>query len=48
MFFINYEKDGAVGVVTMAKPPYNLIDKVLLAGIAAAYEEAVEEGMHDF
>ncbi|MGF6603810.1 enoyl-CoA hydratase/carnithine racemase [Paraburkholderia sp. GAS448] len=44
MSFINYEKDGAVGVVTMAKPPHNLIDKVLLAGLAAAYAEAVEDG----
>jgi enoyl-CoA hydratase/carnithine racemase len=41
---ITYEKDGAVGVVTMAKPPHNLLDNALLAELTSAYSEAVEDG----
>jgi enoyl-CoA hydratase/carnithine racemase len=44
MSFINYEKDGAVGVVSMAKPPHNLLDNALLAELTSAYSEVVEEG----
>jgi enoyl-CoA hydratase/carnithine racemase len=44
MDFVLYEKQGDVGVVTMAKPPHNLIDDALLAGIAGAYARAVDEG----
>lgn len=41
---ITYEKDGAVGVVTLAKPPHNLIDNTLLAELAAAFKKAVKDG----
>ena len=44
MTSITYEKDGAVGVVTMCKPPHNLIDNALIADMAAAYAQAVAEG----
>lgn len=44
MSSIEYEKDGAVGVVTMAKPPHNLIDNAMLYNLAATYERAVQEG----
>jgi hypothetical protein len=30
---VTYEKDGAVGIVTLAKPPHNLIDNALLEGL---------------
>ena len=36
MLIITYEKDGAVGVVTMAKPPHNLIDGTFLDELLAA------------
>jgi enoyl-CoA hydratase/carnithine racemase len=39
-----YEKDGAVGIVTLSKPPHNLIDEALLQAILANYRRAVEEG----
>jgi enoyl-CoA hydratase/carnithine racemase len=41
---IEYEKDGAVGVVTLAKPPHNLIDNALLHGLATTYSRAVQDG----
>ena len=44
MTTITYEKDGAVGVVTMCKPPHNLIDNALIADMVAAYAKAVAEG----
>ena len=44
MTSITYQKDGAVGVVTMCKPPHNLIDNALLADLVAAYAKAVAEG----
>ncbi|HZB92760.1 MAG TPA: enoyl-CoA hydratase/isomerase family protein [Stellaceae bacterium] len=44
MSIVTYEKDGAVGVVTLAKPPHNLIDNALLDGLLGAYERAVAEG----
>jgi hypothetical protein len=31
--------DGAVGVVTLAKPPHNLFDDALLLGLMTAYEK---------
>jgi enoyl-CoA hydratase/carnithine racemase len=40
---ITYEKDGAVGIVTLAKPPHNLIDNALLAELVAAYKTAASE-----
>ena len=39
-----YEKDDAVGIVTLCKPPHNLIDNALLADMGAAYARAVAEG----
>ena len=44
MSIVTYEKDGAVGIVTLAKPPHNLIDNALLDGLLGAYERAVAEG----
>jgi enoyl-CoA hydratase/carnithine racemase len=44
MSIVQYEKDGAVGVVTLAKPPHNLIDDALLQGMLGAYERAIAEG----
>jgi enoyl-CoA hydratase/carnithine racemase len=41
---VTYEKDGAVGIVTLAKPPHNLIDNALLEGLLTAYGSAVDEG----
>lgn len=40
---VTFHKDGAVGVVTLAKPPHNLIDDALLQGLLAAYERAQRE-----
>ena len=34
---VNYEIDGAVGVVTLAKPPHNLLDDALLEDLMPAY-----------
>jgi enoyl-CoA hydratase/carnithine racemase len=39
-----FEKDGAVGVATLAKPPHNLIDHELLAELAGAYDQALASG----
>ncbi|WP_077003298.1 enoyl-CoA hydratase/isomerase family protein [Variovorax sp. KK3] len=44
MSSISYEKDGAVGIVSMAKPPHNLIDNEMLQELASTYARAVEEG----
>jgi enoyl-CoA hydratase/carnithine racemase len=44
MTVITYEKDGAVGVVTMSKPPHNLIDLAFLDDLGAAYAKAVGGG----
>lgn len=44
MPIVQFEKDGAVGVVTLAKPPHNLIDDALLQGMLGAYERALAEG----
>jgi enoyl-CoA hydratase/carnithine racemase len=41
---VKYEIDGAVGVVTLAKPPHNLLDDALLEDLAAAYEKVVAAG----
>jgi len=41
---VNYEIDGAVGVVTLAKPPHNLLDDALLEDLMTAYEKVVAEG----
>ena len=39
---ITFERDGAVGIVTLAKPPHNLIDNALLRDLGLAYKRAVE------
>ena len=44
MTVITYEKDGAVGVVTLSKPPHNLIDKEMLSEMRDAYASAVSDG----
>lgn len=44
MSIVHYEKDGAVGVVTLAKPPHNLIDEPLLEGLLSGYHQAVSDG----
>jgi enoyl-CoA hydratase/carnithine racemase len=44
MSIVTYEKDGAVGVVTLAKPPHNLIDEAFLDALLVAYGSAVAEG----
>ena len=44
MTSISYEKDGAVGIVTMSKPPHNLIDLAFLADMSSAYAKAVAGG----
>ena len=44
MTTITYEKDGAVGVVTMSKPPHNLIDLSFLDDLGHAYAQAVGGG----
>jgi enoyl-CoA hydratase/carnithine racemase len=41
---VKYEIDGAVGVVTLAKPPHNLLDDALLEDLMTAYENVVAEG----
>lgn len=41
---IRSEINGAVAVVTMAKPPHNLIDGSLIDGLISAFEAAVDDG----
>ncbi|QOT82005.1 enoyl-CoA hydratase/isomerase family protein [Cupriavidus basilensis] len=42
MSSVNLSIDGAVGVVSMAKPPHNLLDDVFINEIIEAYRRAVE------
>jgi enoyl-CoA hydratase/carnithine racemase len=44
MTTVTHEIDGAVGVVTLAKPPHNLIDDPLIDDLMAAYRQVVEKG----
>ncbi|MEH2562397.1 enoyl-CoA hydratase/isomerase family protein [Bradyrhizobium sp. AZCC 2289] len=44
MTTVNYEIDGKVGVVTLAKPPHNLIDDALIEDLIAAYRAVVADG----
>jgi enoyl-CoA hydratase/carnithine racemase len=39
MSIVTYEKDGAVGVVTLAKPPHNLIDEAFSRCIARSLRQ---------
>lgn len=41
---VQVEKDGAVGVVTMCKPPHNLMSMGSLADLATALQAAVDAG----
>jgi enoyl-CoA hydratase/carnithine racemase len=44
MMTVTHESDGKVGVVTLAKPPHNLLDDQLIADLVAAYQAVVAEG----
>jgi enoyl-CoA hydratase/carnithine racemase len=44
MTTVTHEIDGKVGVVTLAKPPHNLIDDVLVDDLVAAYRAVIAEG----
>ena len=44
MTTVHFEKDGAVGVVTMAKPPHNLIEDKFMQDLLSAYRAALEAG----
>ena len=39
-----HEIDGKVGVVTLAKPPHNLIDDELIDDLVAAYRAVIAGG----
>lgn len=41
---VTHEMDGAVGVVTLAKPPHNLIDDQMIADLIAAYRAVLAGG----
>jgi enoyl-CoA hydratase/carnithine racemase len=41
---VHFERDGAVAVVTMAKPPHNLLEDNFIRDLQSAYKSAVEEG----
>ncbi|MDG2111872.1 MAG: enoyl-CoA hydratase/isomerase family protein [Actinomycetota bacterium] len=41
---IRVEMDGAVAVVTLAKPPHNLLDGRLIDGLSSAFEGAADAG----
>jgi enoyl-CoA hydratase/carnithine racemase len=41
---VQYEIDGGVGIVMLAKPPNNLLDDRLLSELMSAYEKVVAEG----
>src|SRR5882757_3835176 len=44
MTTVTHEIDGKVGVVTLAKPPHNLIDDQLVYDLMAAYRTIVADG----
>ncbi|ALL68798.1 Enoyl-CoA hydratase [Paraburkholderia caribensis MBA4] len=44
MTTVKIEMDGAVGIVSLAKPPHNLIDDAMIADLLAAYRSVVAEG----
>jgi enoyl-CoA hydratase/carnithine racemase len=41
---VTFEMDGKVGIVTLAKPPHNLMDDLLIDEIVNAYKQAVDAG----
>src|ERR1700753_2861937 len=44
MMTVTHEIDGKVGVVTLAKPPHNLLDDKLISDLIAAYQSVVSGG----
>src|SRR3984893_12285345 len=44
MTTVKHEIDGKVGVVTLAKPPHNLLDDQLINDLVSAYQAVVAEG----
>jgi enoyl-CoA hydratase/carnithine racemase len=42
---IRYEKEGALGIVTLTNPPMNLIDMEMVDGISDAVERAENDGL---
>lgn len=44
MTTVTHEIDGAVDVVSLAKPPHNLIDDAMIADLVAAYSQVMEAG----
>jgi enoyl-CoA hydratase/carnithine racemase len=44
MTTVTHEIDGKVGVVTLAKPPHNLLDDQLINNLVAAYQAVVAGG----
>ena len=41
---IKYALDGAVGIVTLAKPPHNLMDDAMIAELVDAYRRVINDG----
>jgi len=44
MSTVVFETDGAVGVVTMSKPPHNLLEDTFLRDLLDCYSKAVDQG----
>ena len=44
MGFVNHQLDGAVGVVSLTKPPHNTIDDALLEELVDAYKAVLRQG----
>ena len=44
MRHVTGEIDGGVGVVTMAKPPHNLLDDALLEELVVTYQKVLKDG----
>ena len=44
MTTVAHEIDRAVGIVTLAKPPHNLLDDALLEELMTAYQTVVAKG----
>ncbi len=40
----SYQRDEFVGIVTLNKPPHNLIDEALLQALLSSYRQALDEG----
>lgn len=44
MTTVTHDMDGTVGIVTLAKPPHNLIDDAMIEDLMAAYRQVVSAG----